>query len=104
MKYLMRIKIPNPYGNELIMDPQFGEKMRTALEEVKAEASYFTAVDGCRCGFVVVDLKEASEIPQVAEPFFLWLHADIEIYPVMTPQDLGQAVPQIQNAVKKWAK
>lgn len=104
MKYLMKIKIPNPYGNELIMDPQFGDKMKNALEEVKAENAYFTSVDGCRCGFIVVDINNASQIPQVAEPFFLWLHADIDFYPVMTPQDLGQAVPYIQNAVQKWGK
>ena len=103
MKYILKVKIPNPYGNELLKNPQFGMKMKEVLEEVKAEAAYFTTIDGCRGGYVVVNMNDASEIPAIAEPFFLWLNADIEFVPVMTPQDLGKAGPSIEAAAKKWA-
>jgi hypothetical protein len=103
MKYIMRMKIPNPHGNELLRDPQFGTKMKQALDEVKAETAYFTTIDGCRGGFVVVNMNDGSEMAKIAEPFFLWLDAEIDFLPVMTPQDLGKAGPVIEAAAKRWA-
>jgi hypothetical protein len=102
MKYIMKVKIPNPYGNKLLMDPQFGAKMKQLLEEVKAEAAYFTTIDGNRGAYVVVNMSDPSEIPRIAEPFFLWLNADIDFLPVMTPHDLGNAGASIEAAAKKW--
>ena len=102
MRYIMRVRIPMERGNEAIRDPQFGQKMSEVLGEVKAEAAYFTTLDGQRGAFVVVNLNDASEMPAVAEPFFLWLNADIDWFPVMKPEDLGKAGPAIGAAVKKW--
>ena len=76
--------------------------MQDYLAEVKAEAPYFTTVDGQRGGYVVLDLGDASQIPAIAEPLFLWLSADVEILPVMSPEDLGKAGPAIAAATKKW--
>ena len=36
---------------------------------------------------MVVNLDDASRILAVAEPFFLWLKADLELIPVMLPDD-----------------
>lgn len=102
MRYLMKVRFPVERGNEQISDPNFGAKMRDVLTEIKAEAAYFTTIDGQRGGYIVVNLDEASQIPAVAEPFFLWLDADIELLPVMLPEDLGKAGPAIEAAVKKW--
>jgi hypothetical protein len=41
-------------------------------------------------------------MPKIAEPFFLWLNADIDFLPVMRPEDLVKAGPSIIAAVKKW--
>lgn len=102
MKYLMKIKMPNDTANDAIRDPQFGKKMNDLLAEVKAEAAYFSTVRGQRGGYVVVNLNDASEIPKIAEPFFLWLNADIDFIPVMLLSDLEKAGPSIGEAVKKW--
>jgi hypothetical protein len=102
MKYIMKVQIPQPHGNSLLRDPQFGHKMQKVLEEVKAESAYFTTIDGCRGGYVVVNMNDASEIPKIAEPFFLWLNANIDFIPVMTPEDLGKAGPSIEAAAKNW--
>lgn len=103
MKYIVKVRIPNEPGNEQIRDPQFGMKMKQVLEEVKAEQAYFTTVDGYRGGYIVVNVTDASQLPQIAEPFFLWLSARVDFIPVMTPQDLGNATQGIQNAVKEYA-
>jgi len=89
-------------GNEALTDSQFGKKMNDLLGEIKAEASYFTTIRGQRGAYIVVNINEASEIPAIAEPFFLWLNAEIEFLPVMKPEDLAKAGPAIGAAAQKW--
>ena len=98
----MKVKIPNETGNIRIRDPRFGMKMQEILADVKAEAAYFTTIDGCRGGYALVNLNDASEIPGTAEPFFSWLGAEVEFLPVMTIEDLGKAGPAIEAVNKKW--
>lgn len=102
MRFLMKLEMPIEAGNRAIADPEFGDKMEQALKEVKAEAAYFTTMDGCRGGYIVVNLDDASQIPSVAEPFFLWLNAKVELIPVMLPGDLAKAGPAIGAAIKNW--
>ena len=102
MKYLLRFSFSNEAGNEALRDPQFGEKMKQYLGDVKAEAAYFSAIDGQRGGYIVLNIDEASQIPAIAEPLFFWLEADMEFIPVMTPADLQKAGPSIAAAVQKW--
>ena len=73
-----------------------------ARAEIKAQAAYFTTMDGQRGAYIVVDMNDASELPAIAEPFFLWLKADVTAMPVMTPEDLAKAGPAIGAAVKRW--
>ena len=47
-------------------------------------------------------MNDASEMPGIAEPFFLWLNADVEFFPVMKPEDLAKAGPATAAAVQKW--
>jgi hypothetical protein len=62
----------------------------------KPEAVYFFADDeGNRTGSIVFDLKDTSQIPAVAEPWFLAFNAKVTLRPVMTPQDLAKARPAI---------
>jgi hypothetical protein len=103
MKYIMKVKVaPGETGNQVLRDPLFGKKMQDALKEVKAEAAYFTTINGSRGAYIIVNLDDASQIPAVAEPFFLWMKAEIDFYPVMTPEDLGKAGPAIEAVIKKW--
>jgi len=102
MKYIMKISMPTEKSNERIKDPQFGKVLNEILSEIKAEAAYFTTVCGNRGGYIVVNLTDASQIPAIAEPFFLRFNAEVTFIPVMTPEDLGKADASIQAAVKKW--
>jgi hypothetical protein len=102
MKFIMKVRFDSEKANEQLKDPEFGKKMHELLTEVKAEASYFTTICGKRGCFIVVNMNDSSQMPALAEPFFLWLNAEIDWYPVMTPEDLGKAGPSIQAAYKKW--
>ena len=102
MRYLVKFSFPVDVGNAQVDDPEFGNKMQEMLKDVQAEAAYFTAVEGQRGGYIVTNLEGAHEIPKVAEPLFQWLKADIEFIPVMLPEDLAKAGPDIGAAAKKW--
>jgi len=99
MRVLMQVLIPVEAGNSAIKDGSLMTTIKSSLEDLKAEAAYFAAVDGQRCGFVIFDLKATSDIPGIVERFFLGLNAKVSIYPVMTAQDLAAAEPGIAKAV-----
>jgi hypothetical protein len=100
----MKVRMSLEKGNQALGDPQFGHKMNELLTEIKAEAAYFSTIRGNRGAYIVVNLNDASEMPFLAEPFFLWLDAEIEWIPVMRPEDLAKAGPAIGAAVSKWGK
>jgi len=102
MRYLLKFNFPTESGNTTLRDPEFGKKMETLLSDMKAEAAYFGPVNGRRGGYIVVNMDDASQIPALAEPLFLWLKADVEFIPVMLPEDLAKAGPAIGAAFQKW--
>jgi hypothetical protein len=102
MKYIMKLRMSLDKGNEALSDPMFGKKMKELIAEIKAEAAYFTTVNGHRGGYFILNINDASEIPAIAEPFFFWLNAEVEFLPVMLPEDLAKAGPAIEAATKRW--
>jgi hypothetical protein len=104
MRMMMKVSIPVEAGNRAIADGTLGKTIQSILEKQKPEAAYFVAEAGRRTGFVILDLKNTSDIPAVAEPWFLALHAAIDITPAMTPQDLASAAPGMERAVREYGK
>jgi hypothetical protein len=74
------------------------------LKEQKPEAAYFLAENGNRTAFLFIEMTDVSQLPAIAEPWFLALNASIEATPVMRPEDLQKAGPAIAQAVKKYAR
>ena len=100
MRVLFKISMPVEAGNAAAKD---GFKaIQSILEQQKPEAAYFVAENGKRTGILIINMKDASEIPAIAEPWFLALNAAIEATPVMTPADLQKAAPAITQAVKTY--
>jgi hypothetical protein len=91
MRMVMHVYFPVEIFNAAVRDGSVSGKMQRILAEQKPEAAYFTEYHGQRSGILIVDLKDASEIPKFAEPWFLQFNARLELHPAMTPQDLGAA-------------
>ena len=105
MRMLLRVSIPVETGNAAAKAGTLGSTVKRILDDLKPEAAYFMADDnGNRSGSIVFDMKDSSEIPAIAEPWFLAFNAKISLRPVMNPQDLAAAEPHIAKAVKKHGK
>lgn len=101
MRFLLKISVPNEPFASYVKGGAADKKMQAILAEIKPEAAYFTAVDGSRTAFLVVNIDQASQIPAIAEPWFLQFDAEVEFYPVMVGEDLGKA--DLASIGKKWA-
>ncbi len=100
MRILCKVSIPVEAGNAAAKD---GFKaFQTILEQQKPEAVYFYAENGRRTGLLIINMQDASEIPGIAEPWFLAFNAAIEVTPVMIPADLQKAAPAIAQTVKTF--
>jgi hypothetical protein len=95
MRMMIRIKIPVETGSQAIRDGTLQKTIMEALERLKPEAAYFFPEHGLRTSLMVVDIKDSSEIPAIAEPFFSKLNAALEIFPVMNAEDLKKGLSKI---------
>jgi len=103
MRMLLRVSIPAETGNAAAKAGTLGATVERILADLKPEAAYFFADDaGQRSGSIVFDMKDTSQIPAVAEPWFLAFHATVSLRPVMNPQDLAAAAPSIAKAAKQY--
>jgi hypothetical protein len=105
MRMLMRVSIPVEAGNAAAKAGTLGSTVETILADLKPEAAYFFADDaGNRSGSIVFDMKESSEIPAAAEPWFLAFNAKVSFRPIMNPEDLAKAGPSITMAAERYGK
>ncbi len=103
MRIMLKVGIPVEAGNAAAKAGKLGATIQSILADLKPEAVYFTDDGGRRTALVFLDLKDASQIPAVAEPWMLAFNASIECHPVMVPDDLAKATSAFDNAVKKYA-
>jgi hypothetical protein len=103
MRFLLKANIPAEAGNAAAKAGKLGATIQSILADVKPEAAYFTDDNGQRTGFIFLEMQDASQIPAIAEPWFLAFNASVEIHPVMVPDDLARAAGAIEKAVKKYA-
>ncbi len=104
MRVLLKVEFPVEAGNASIMEGTLPKTIESILQEQNPEAAYFLASNGKRAGLLFLDLKDASQIPALAEPWMLAFNASIEFQPVMKLDDLKKAGPGIDRVVKKYGQ
>ncbi len=100
MRILMNIRIPHEPFNTAVRQGTAGATLQRIVEEAKPEAVYFTEQNGTRGAVMVVEVNHSSEIPTLAEPWFLSFNADCEFRIAMTPPDLEKA--GLDKLAEKW--
>jgi hypothetical protein len=102
---LMRVSIPVETGNAAAKAGTLGSTIERILNDLKPEAVYFYADDhGQRSGSIIFDMKDSSEIPAFAEPWFFAFNAKVSFRPIMNLQDLAKAGPSIDKAADQYGK
>ena len=71
MRFLLKVRIPVESGNAVPKTGKLGATNQSILEDLKPEAFYFTDNNGERTAFIFLDIQDASQIPAIAEPWFI---------------------------------
>jgi hypothetical protein len=101
MRMLLNVVFPHEPFNTLVRNGTAGQILGRILEETNPEAVYFTETDGHRGATLVVNVDSPSQVPALAEPWFLNLNADCKFRIAMGPDDLQQA--GLEELGRKWA-
>ncbi len=102
MRFLVKVSMPVEAGNAAVKAGKLGATVQSILADMKPEAVYFTDDGGQRTALIFLDMQSASQIPAIAEPWFLAFNARVEFHPVMVPDDLARAGSSIEAAVNKY--
>jgi hypothetical protein len=100
MRILLQATFPHEPFNTLVRKGEAGKLLQKIIEDLRPEAVYFTEQDGKRSGLFVIDLGSPSDIPKIAEPFFLTFNADCHLKVAMSAEDLQKA--GLDALGKKW--
>lgn len=102
MRFLCTAQMDTEKANELARKGELGQTIQSIIDEIKPEAVYFIADEGKRTAVFIVDMQDMSQLPAVAEPWFLAFNADLNAVPAMLGEDLAKAGPAIEAAGKKF--
>lgn len=102
MRFMITCRIPVEKGEELAKAHRLDSTIQSIMEELKPEDAYFSDIEGGRSGYIVVNMDDASQISAIAQTLFLGLGAAIQVHPVMTPEEVGQAIPAIEQASQEY--
>jgi hypothetical protein len=101
MRFMITCRIPVEKGDELAKAGSLGSTIHSIMEELKPEAAYFSDIEGGRGAYIVVNMDDTSQIAATVELLLLGLGATIQIHPMMSPEELGQATPAIEQPSQK---
>jgi len=100
MRMILNVSLPHEPFNTAVRNGSAGATIGKILEAIKPEAVYFTEYDGRRTALLIVNVNQASDVPSLAEPWFLKFQADCRLQIVMSPEDLQKA--GLADLGKKW--
>jgi len=102
MRFLCTARMDTERANDLTIEGTLGQTIQSIMEDIKPEVAYFIADEGLRTAVFVVDMQDASQLPAIAEPWFIAFDAEFSATPAMLAEDLAKAGPEIDAAGKKY--
>ena len=95
MRMMMKVSVPIEAANKAVQDGTMGKVLQAQLEKLRPEAVYFHAEDDVRTALLFIDVKDASDMPVIADPFFQQVSARIRFVPVMNVQDFQTGMAKL---------
>lgn len=99
MRTMIRITVPVEAGNKSITNGTLPKTIADTMDKLRPEAAYFFSDRGVRTGIMIVDFKDVSDIPAIAEPLFMAFNAAVEFIPVMNADELKKGLSKVAQAV-----
>ncbi|HTP86193.1 MAG TPA: hypothetical protein VMJ34_04565 [Bryobacteraceae bacterium] len=99
---LLKVSLPVEPANAAVRNGTLGSTMQKILADLKPEAAYFAEDNGQRTGYIFFHMTHSSELPGIAEPWFLAFNASLTVRPAMTPEDLAAGAPGFERALKNY--
>lgn len=81
-------------ANAAIQEGRFQKIIQQLTNTIKPESTFFYSENGFRAALFTFDMKDASLIPQIAEPLFSGLNARVEFFPAMDMNELTQGLAE----------
>ncbi len=100
MKMLVNVLCPVEPFNSMVRNGTAGEIIGRIVKDIKPESIYFTEHEGNRGAVMVVNVANASDVPSIAEPWYLNFEAICEFRIAMSPDDLMKA--NLTKIAEKW--
>jgi len=96
---MLKIIIPTEAGSRTIKDGTLPKILEGAMSRLKAEATYFVAENGLRTAMIFFDMRDSADIPQIVEPLFMGIDAELELLPIMNADDLRKGLKAAMEAM-----
>jgi len=100
MRMMMLVQFPIEPFNTAVRKGTVAATMKKILDAVRPEHVWFSERDGKRGGVMIVNVDSPSDVPRLAEQWFLAFNAQLEFRIAMTPEDLGRA--NLDAIGKEW--
>ena len=98
MRIMLIVSMETVVANKAISDGSLPKLIEEFFTKNSPESVYFTANNGDRTMYAVLDMKDSSEIPAICEPFFMKLNAKIEFRPAMNMDELKRGLGALMQA------
>ncbi len=95
MRMMMKVSVPIEAANKAVADGSMKKILQSQLEKWRPEAVYFHAAGDVRTALLFVDIKEESDMPVIADPFFKGVNAHVTFTPVLNIQDFQAGLAKI---------
>jgi hypothetical protein len=101
VRTLIRITPDIDKGNEAILNGRFEKLLSDTAARLRPEASFFFADHGRRTANFICDMTDQSDMPAIAEPWFVETNATVEFLPCMNVDDVRAG---LQKAMDNMAQ
>ncbi len=99
MRTMIVVSIPVAAGSKAIKEGLMDKVMGDFMQNYRPESAFFTTKNGNRTAYFVIDLKDVSLMPSIAEPFFSQFDAAVDFSPAMNAEDLKKGIEQMKGAM-----